>query len=138
LRKNGLYIKGARQIGKTTVIRNFIKNEYENIIEINFYELPEYKTLFDASLKIDDIIKNLTGYDKKFKFVSGKTCIFFDEIQECPRARTAVKFICLDGRFDVIYSGSLLGVKYKNNGSSVPVGFETEIMMYPLDFEEFL
>jgi predicted AAA+ superfamily ATPase len=133
-----LFIKGARQIGKTTVIRNFIKSKYKNIIEINFTEAKKYKKAFAESLIVDDIIKALSALNPNFKFEANNTCFFFVEVQECPLARTAVKFICLDGRFDVIYTSSLLGATYKNDGSSVPVGFEREIMMYPLDFEEFL
>lgn len=139
--KNGcsnkaLLIKGARQVGKTTIIRQFAQANYENFIEINFEQMPTAKQAFDGNLDARTILINLSamGFGP---LVPGKTLIFFDEIQSCPKARTAIKFLVEDGQYDYIESGSLLGINYKEV-SSFPVGFEHELDMYPLDFEEFL
>lgn len=131
-----LLVTGARQIGKTYIIRKFARENYENFIEINFIDNKAAKLIFENVSNINMIITNLTAFTGK-KFVEGKTLIFFDEIQECPEARTAIKFLVDDGRYDYIESGSLLGVKYKEV-QSYPVGYETVIQMYPLSFKEFL
>lgn len=131
-----LLIKGARQVGKTTVVRQFAKANYKNFIEINFEQMPMVKEAFKGNLDARTILLNLSamGFGP---LEPGKTLIFFDEIQSCPMARTAIKFLVEDGRYDYIESGSLLGINYKDV-SSYPVGFEHETQMYPLDFEEFL
>lgn len=131
-----LLIKGARQIGKTTIVRQFAKAHYKNFIEINFEQMPMTKQAFDGNLDARTILINLSamGFGP---LEPGKTLIFFDEIQSCPKARTAIKFLVEDGQYDYIESGSLLGINYKDV-SSYPVGFERELDMYPLDFEEFL
>ena len=131
-----LLIKGARQVGKTTIVRQFAQVNYKNFIEINFEKMPTAKQAFDANLDARTILLNLSsmGFGP---LEPGKTLIFFDEIQSCPQARTAIKFLVEDGRYDYIESGSLLGINYKDV-SSYPVGFEHELNMYPLDFEEFL
>lgn len=131
-----LCIVGARQIGKTTIIREFARQNYPCFAEINFIADENAKKIFAGSMDADTLITNLTAYTRK-ALPPGKTLIFFDEIQECPKARTAIKFLVEDGRFDYIESGSMLGVKYKNV-KSYPVGFEEIYRMYPLDFEEFL
>lgn len=131
-----LLVTGARQIGKTYIIRKFARENYENFIEINFIDNKAAKLIFENVSNINMIITNLTAFTGK-KFVEGKTLIFFDEIQECPEARTAIKFLVDDGRYDYIESGSLLGVKYKEV-QSYPVGYETVIQMNPLSFKEFL
>lgn len=134
--KKALLLKGARQVGKTTIIREFAKKHYKNFIEINFEQTPLAKEAFSGNLDANTIILNLSsmGYGK---FEKGNTLVFFDEIQSCPQARTAIKFLVEDDRFDFIESGSLLGINYKDV-SSYPVGYEQHIDMYPLDFEEFL
>ncbi len=131
-----LLIKGARQVGKTTIVRQFAKENYKNFIEINFEQMPLAKQAFDGNLDARSILINLSamGYGP---LEPGKTLIFFDEIQSCPKARTAIKFLVEDGQYDYIESGSLLGINYKDV-SSYPVGFEHELCMFPLDFEEFL
>lgn len=131
-----LLIKGARQVGKTTIVRQFARSHYENFIEINFEQMPMAKQAFEGNLDARTILINISamGFGP---LEPGKTLIFFDEIQSCPKARTAIKFLVEDGQFDYIESGSLLGINYKDV-SSYPVGFEHEIDMYPLDFEEFL
>ena len=142
-RKKALFVEGARQVGKTTTIRQFCKSHYSNVIEINFVRTSVAKQAFDGNLDADTVIRNLSamGYGP---FVEGKTVIFLDEIQDCPNARTAVKFLVEDGRFDYIESGSLLGINYKESDfsegdiASLPVGSEDILRMYPLDFEEFL
>ena len=131
-----LLIKGARQVGKTTIVRQFAMSHYENFIEINFEQMPMAKQAFEGNLDARTILINLSAMGVG-PLEPGKTLIFFDEIQSCPKARTAIKFLVEDGQFDYIESGSLLGINYKDV-SSYPVGFEHEIDMYPLDFEEFL
>ena len=134
--KRALLIKGARQVGKTFIIREFSKKHYKNFIEINFEKQSSFKKAFAGDLDARTIIMNLSSMEIG-PFEAGKTLIFFDEIQSCPQARTAIKFLVEDGRFDYITSGSLLGINYKEV-SSYPVGFEEQISMFPLDFEEFL
>jgi hypothetical protein len=143
-----LVIKGIRQCGKTYIVRKFAKENYENVIYLNFILEPDKKTAFTGNLDVDTIILNLSALIPNCRFVSGKTCIILDEIQDCKEARTALKSFYMDGRFDVIATGSLLGVKgYGNRVGkamaeegevSIPVGYETLVDMYPLDFEEFL
>lgn len=134
--KKALCIVGARQIGKTTLIREFGKANYENFVEINFVADTKATSIFDGSLDANTIITNLTAYIQK-RMEPGKTLVLFDEVQECPNVRTAIKFLVEDGRFDYIESGSLLGVRYKEI-RSYSVGFEEIYRMYPLDFEEYL
>lgn len=138
--KKPLVIKGCRQCGKTFSVRNFASQNYDNVIYINFMEKDEYHIAFEKSRRVDDIILNITTIiEDKVKFEAGNTCLILDEIQECPEARASLKFFKLDGRFDVIATGSLLGVKgYGHSKASIPVGYETIVNMYPLDFEEFL
>ena len=131
-----LLVKGARQVGKTTIVRQFAKANYKNFIEINFEQMPLARQAFDGNLDARSILINLSamGFGP---LEPGNTLIFFDEIQSCPNARTAIKFLVEDGQYDYIESGSLLGINYKDV-SSYPVGYEHELNMYPLDFEEFL
>ncbi len=138
--KKPLIIKGCRQCGKTYSVQKFANENYKNVVYINFFENPDYASVFEGSLEVDNIIMLLSALmGTKATFEKNNTVIIFDEIQECPDARTALKFFRLDGRFDVICTGSLLGVKgYGKEPKSVPVGSETVIDMYPLDFEEFL
>lgn len=141
-------IKGIRQCGKTYIVQNFAHENYESILYMNFILEPDKKVAFAGNLDVDTIILNLSAMIPNSRFINGETCIILDEIQECPEARTALKSFHLDCRFDVIATGALLGVegygdknkklKNKDKESSVPVGFETVINMYPLDFEEFL
>lgn len=143
--KKPLVIKGVRQCGKTYIVKKFAKDNYENVVYMNFILEPDKKSAFAGNLDVETIILNLSALIPDSRFVSGKTCIILDEIQECKEARTALKSFKMDGRFDVIATGSLLGVKGygkrkdKDRGEdSVPVGYETIVEMYPLDFEEFL
>ncbi|MDD3400242.1 MAG: AAA family ATPase [Eubacteriales bacterium] len=135
-----LIVKGCRQCGKTYSVRQFADTNYEHVVYLNFYENPDYASVFSGSLQIDHIIMLLSALlGKDAVFETGKTILILDEIQECPEARTALKFFHNDGRFDVIGTGSLLGVKgYGKEPKSVPVGSETIVEMHPLDFEEFL
>lgn len=132
-----LIVKGARQVGKTKSIEFFAKNNYENFIEINFISEPYYKDIFNDGYEVDNIIKNISLINPNFKFIPHKTLIFFDEIQACIKATTALKFFKLDGRFDLICSGSLMGIKYQEI-ESISVGYKEDYVMYSLDFEEFL
>lgn len=131
-----LCIIGARQTGKTTIIREFGKKNYKYFVEINFVTDKDAEKIFDDSLDADTIIENLTAF-KMQKMEPGETLVFLDEIQECPNARSAIKFLVEDGRFDYIESGSLLGVRHREV-RSYPVGFEEICYMYPMSFEEFI
>lgn len=132
-----LIIKGARQVGKTKSIQTFAKDNFENIVEINFVEDPVYKQIVENGYSPEAIIKNISRINPNFKFIKGKTLIFFDEIQEFPDIATSLKFFSLDRSYDVICSGSLLGIHYKEI-SNISVGYKTEMEMRSLDFEEFL
>ena len=141
--KKPLVIKGIRQCGKTYIVQKFAKENYENVVYVNFILEPDKKSAFSGSIDVDTIILNLSALIPNSRFIKEKTCIILDEIQECKEARTALKSFQIDGRFDVISTGSLLGVRgYENRRKegqdSIPVGYETIIEMYPLDFEEFL
>ncbi len=139
--KKPLVIKGCRQCGKTSSVLDFAKKNYKNVVYIDFHKEKELSKLFGGSLEIDYLIMVLSAAIPTAKFEPGKTCIVLDEIQDCPQARASLKFFKLDGRFDVICTGSLLGVNgYKSDDSaiSIPVGFETIVDMYPMDFEEWL
>ncbi|MCC8130832.1 MAG: ATP-binding protein [Oscillospiraceae bacterium] len=135
-----LIIKGCRQCGKTSSVLDFAHKNYKNTVYLNFYENPDYAKIFSGSLETDNIVMLTSALlGNSAKFVPGETVLVLDEIQECPEARTALKFFRTDGRYDVIGTGSLLGVRgYGKEPKSVPVGSETVITMYPLDFEEFL
>lgn len=132
-----LIIKGARQIGKTDAIEYFAHNNYEYVVDINFSLQNEYKVIFDNGFDVDKIIKNISIINNDFKFVPGKTLIFFDEIQDCMNVATSLKAFNIDGRYDVICSGSMMGINY-NEIESNSVGNKIDYNMYSLDFEEFL
>lgn len=135
-----LIIKGCRQCGKTYSVKKFADENYQNVVYLNFFENPEYASAFAESLEVDYITMMFSAIlGNRAKFIPGQTVLILDEIQDCPEARTALKFFKEDGRFDVIGIGSLLGVKgYGNEPKSIPVGSETVLEMHPLDFEEFL
>ena len=135
-----LIIKGCRQCGKTFSVLDFAKKNYKHVVYLNFFENPDYASVFSGSLEVNTIVMMLSALlGSEAVFESGNTVLVLDEIQECPEARTALKFFRTDGRYDVIGTGSLLEVKgYGKEPKSVPVGSETVIDMYPLDFEEFL
>lgn len=132
-----LIIKGARQIGKTESIRQFAKENYQNIIEINFALQPEYKDIFDQGFEVSKIIKNITYKNPSLNFETGNTLIFFDELQSCPNCATSLKAFKQDGRYDVICSGSLMGISYHEIESN-SVGYKEDYEMHSMDFEEFL
>lgn len=141
-----LVIKGCRQCGKTSSVLEFARKNYKYVVYLDFHEHKEYKAFFAGALDVDTIVLNMSMGLKGAKFVEGNTCIIFDEIQDCPNARSSLKFFSLDGRYDVICTGSLLGVngyKTKEEGeeerrASIPVGYEHIVTMYPMDFEEWL
>ena len=149
-----LVIMGIRQCGKTFIVQHFATTHYKTVVYINFIKQPERINAFVGSKDVNAILLNLSAQIQGVTFTPGDTCFIFDEIQECPEARTSLKFFKEDGRFDVIATGSLLGVQgygdekkkqlrkqmeQKEPGiNSVPVGSEDIIEMYPLDFEEFL
>ena len=132
-----LIVKGARQIGKTESIFHFAQKNYENIVSINFVLEPKYKTILSDGYGVNEIIKNISLLDPSKKFIQGKTLIIFDELQEVPDIATSLKAFKLDGRFDVICSGSLLGINCKKIHSN-SVGYKTDYEMFSMDFEEFL
>lgn len=132
-----LVIQGARQTGKTYTVERFAKDNYEELVEINFKEAPSASQIFAGDLTVDDMLTAMRFRFPQKNIVPGKTLIFLDEIQECPEAITSLKFWAIDNRFDVIASGSLLGIDF-NRASSYPVGYVDCLKMYGLDFEEFL
>lgn len=136
-----LLVKGARQVGKTFIIDLFGKQEFKSYIYLNFLKNESLKEIFSGSLEPEDIYAQISLRVNNVEFVENDTLIFFDEIQACPKARTALKFLSIDGRYRIIASGSLLGIKYKERDEesfSVPIGYEKDIEMFPLDFEEYL
>ena len=132
-----LIVKGARQIGKTDSIENFAKNNYKYLVEINFALDKQYLDIFDDGFDVDSILKNISFINPEFKFVPNETLIFFDELQACPNCATSLKAFNQDGRFDVICSGSLMGINY-NEIESNSVGNKIDYDMHSMDFEEFL
>ena len=142
-RKKGrecLFVRGARQVGKTFIVEQFGKSDYSSFVPVDFIKQPQLKAAFQGSLDPGEIYLQLSLLIPGARFVEGDTLLFLDEIQDCPQARSALKYLALDGRCDVIASGSLLGIQYRTaeDDSSVPVGYERPIVMRPLDFEEFL
>ena len=135
--KKPLIVKGARQVGKTASIRYFGEKYYNNIVEINFALQPKYKQIFADGYEVDSIIKNITLLNPTLVFVPHETLLFFDELQEYPDCATSLKSFKQDGRYDVICSGSLMGLYYQQIESN-SVGYKTDYEMYSLDFEEFL
>lgn len=149
-----LVIMGIRQCGKTYIAQQFANDNYKHVVYINFFKEEVRKTAFYGSKDADTIILNLSAQMRNAEFVPGETCIIFDEIQDCPEARTSLKFFKEDGRYDIIATGSLLGVqgygqeqkkrrkretaRQERGSNSIPVGYEEIVEMYPLDFEEFL
>lgn len=134
-----IILKGCRQCGKTFAAQHFAHANYQSVVYINFFENPGAKDIFAGSLNVDQITLMASAYlGSSARFIPNETVLILDEIQECPQARTALKFFRLDGRYDVIATGSLLGVAgYGEQPASIPVGYETVIDMHPLDFEEF-
>ena len=132
-----LIIKGARQIGKTNAIRNFGNNNYDTFIEINFVLQPQFKTIFEEGFDVDNIIKNITLKMPELELSKHNTLIFFDEMQDCVSTATSLKAFREDGRYDVICSGSLMGINYKEIESN-SVGNKEDYVMKSMDFEEFL
>lgn len=135
--KMPLIIKGSRQIGKTSSILSFAKEHYQQVVDINFVLQKKFRDIFADGYDVEQIIKNISIMHPAFKFVPGKTLIFFDEIQACPDCATSLKSFKIDGRFDVICSGSLMGLHYHEIESN-SVGFKEDYDMHALDFEEFL
>ena len=143
-----IVIKGCRQCGKTFSVMKFAQENYQHVVYLNFMLNPDYALAFDGSKVVDDMVINISAMIPGSVFIPQQTCLILDEIQECAAARTALKFFKMDGRYDVIATGSLLGVRgygtrtSKNTGekykNSIPVGYEKIVDMYPLDFEEFL
>ena len=136
-KRKPLIVKGARQIGKTESIRAFGKANYESVIEINFVLQKKFRAIFDKGYEVDTIIKNISLLEPSWRFIPHKTLLFFDELQKCPDCATSLKSFCIDGRYDVICSGSLMGIYYEEIESNA-VGFKDDFEMHSMDFEEFL
>ncbi len=136
-KKDAILLRGVRQCGKTYIVREFGKHEYKNFIEINFIERPDMQAVFSGNLDVDNMVQQIKLSMPGCQFIPGETLLFLDEIQDVPNARTSLKFWTQDGRFDCIASGSLLGMDYKNE-VSIPVGYEQQLIMRTLDFEEFI
>lgn len=135
--KKPLIVKGARQVGKTMSIRHFASQNYKHIVEINFALQNQFRSIFDDGYEVDSIVKNITLINPHYKFAPGDTLIFFDELQACPECATSLKAFKMDGRYDVICSGSLMGVYYQQIESN-SVGFKEDYIMHSMDFEEYL
>ena len=141
-----MVIKGCRQCGKTSSAVDFANRNYRNVVYLDFHEHKEYKSFFAGALDVDTLTLSISAGIRGARFVAGETCLVLDEIQECPNARASLKFFKLDGRYDVICTGSLLGVngyrtkeeQEEEDKASIPVGFEQVVTMYPMDFEEWL
>ena len=139
-----LLVNGARQVGKTFIIDVFGRENYQSYIYLNLFKNPEYKQIFEGELEPTEIYKRISLLVKNVKFIEGDTLIFIDEIQACSKARTALKFLAMDDKYDIVASGSLLGLHYNKldqenaDDISIPVGYEREVEMHSLDFEEFL
>ena len=139
-KRKALVVRGLRQIGKTSSVLEFAHKTYKNVVYINFKELAEAKRVFDGNLDVSRIVIDLSALVPRARFEPGRTVVIFDEVQECANARASIKPFMEDGRFDVICTGSLLGIKgyNKKKGKGVPTGFERILSMKPMDFEEFL
>ena len=141
-----LVVKGVHQCGKTSSVIDFAQKHFKNVVYLDFREHPDYKKFFTPNLEIDAIVMRITAAMPSVEIEAGETCFVFDEIQDCPRARGSLKYFHLDGRYQVICTGSLLGVngyktpneKVEEEEASIPVGFEDIVNMYPMDFEEWL
>ena len=141
-----IVVKGVRQCGKTSSVIDFANKHFKCVVYLDFREHPDYKKFFTPNLEIDSIVMRLTAAMPDVVVEAGQTCFIFDEIQDCPKARSSLKYFHLDGRYEVICTGSLLGVngykttaeKNEEEEASIPVGFEDVVNMYPMDFEEWL
>ena len=135
--KKPLIVKGARQVGKTESIRLFGKRNYKSVVEINLALQRKFHTIFNNGYEVDDIIRNISFIDPTMKLIPHDTLIFFDELQDYPDCATSLKAFKIDGRYDVICSGSLMGINY-NRIASNSVGYKEDYEMHSMDFEEFL
>ena len=139
-KKKALIIKGLRQTGKTTTVRQFAGEHYPHVVYIDFKQNESIKKVFSEDLIVDRMTLDISAFLPEARFVPGETVLIFDEVQECAGARAAIKPFMEDGRYDIICTGSLLGIKGYNRkkGPGIPVGFERTLYMKPRDFEEFL
>lgn len=138
--KKPLVIKGLRQVGKTYIVKQFAKENYENVIYLDFRKNHELRAVFDHSFIINDLISQITANIPNTNAIPYKTLLIFDEVQDCPNARSSLKYFYEDGRYDIICTGSLLGIKgySQKSDKAIPVGYEETLYMKPLDFEEFM
>lgn len=136
-KRKPLIVKGARQIGKTESIRAFGRVNYDSVLEMNFMLQKKFRNIFNDGYEVDQIIKNISILEPSWKIIPNKTLLFFDELQKCPDCATSLKSFCQDRRFDVICSGSLMGIYYEEIESNA-VGYKEDYDMFSMDFEEFL
>ena len=132
-----LIVKGARQIGKTASIMQFANDNYMNVVAINFVLQQEFKSIFDDGYDVDSVVRNITLINPSIELEPGNTIFFFDEMQDCPVCATSLKAFKIDGRYDVVCSGSLMGINYQEIESN-SVGYKEDYTMHSMDFEEFL
>lgn len=132
-----LVVKGARQIGKTASIMQFANDNYKNVVAINFVLQQKFKSIFDDGYDVDSVVRNITLIDPSIELEPGNTIFFFDEMQDCPVCATSLKAFKIDGRYDVVCSGSLMGINYQEIESN-SVGYKEDYTMHSMDFEEFL
>ncbi len=140
IKKRALVIKGLRQIGKTTVVLEYAKKNYSSVVYLNFMTNQTLKNIFDGNLEVDELIKKISAAIPQSRFIPNETVLIFDELQECANARASIKPFMLDGRFDIIATGSLIGLRgyNKKQTNGIPTGFEYLLTMHPMDFEEYL
>ena len=136
-KRKPLIVKGARQIGKTESIRAFGRVNYDSVLEMNFMLQKKFRNIFNDGYEVDQIIKNISILEPSWKIIPNRTLLFFDELQKCPDCATSLKSFCQDRRFDVICSGSLMGIYYEEIESNA-VGYKEDYDMFSMDFEEFL
>lgn len=138
--KKPLVIKGLRQIGKTYIVKKFAEENYSSVIYLDFRKNQELRSIFDRSFIVNDLISQITANIPNVNAIPYKTLLIFDEVQDCPNARSSLKYFYEDGRYDIICTGSLLGIKgySQKSDNAVPVGYEEVMYMKPMDFEEFL
>ncbi len=136
-RRKPLIVRGARQVGKTESIRAFGRANYESVVEINFVLQKKFRSIFADGYEVESVVKNITLLEPSWRFEPHKTLLFFDELQKCPDCATSLKSFCEDGRYDVICSGSLMGIYYEEIESNA-VGYKEDYEMHSMDFEEFL
>ena len=140
-----IVVKGIRQCGKTSSVMDFATRHFKHVVYLDFREHPDYRKFFAPDVSVSSVVMRISAAMPSAEIEPYETCFIFDEIQDCPLARSSLKYFYLDGRFEVMCTGSLLGVhgyrtkELKDEAeASIPVGFENIVEMVPMDFEEWL